>query len=292
MALATTLDLIDEIDNSVRPDDKTRTVRLIGPNFSGSQHSLQATIRNWESKHLNDDLIRTISIISGGATAFDQGQFKQDALCPDKRKFVRQFKATVHTSEFLRETILQYVDEKDRVAMLVESNTGFGRKQSTNESGVIEYPFPMNVREICRSYEQKDLLNDRGEERLPLAEHLTMHPSREGNQRDTIPPFTPDTSAAIDELSLSQNTHRPVQEEDSNGRNRGHRPARHHISGTNGPKILPGRSALHDPGRPSLHATGEYRRPARNAGRNDLPPLPAQSSAVISIRGGETRSSL
>ena len=128
VTLASCLDLAAAWDVDNRGEGDARTFRILGPIYSGSQDSLEQTLRNWTTVPVPvKDRANTFEIISGSASSIDVDRLTH---CLGPRHKITFF-ATVHRNEALVDALLDYIGRSSgHIAMLVEGNTGFGQANS------------------------------------------------------------------------------------------------------------------------------------------------------------------
>ena len=215
MTLGTCLDLAASWDVDNRREGDTRTFRILGPIYSGSQDSLEQTLRSWTwVPGPVKDRANTFEIISGSASSIDVKRLKG---CVDPRHTIN-FWATVHRNEALVDALLDYIGRSSgHIAMLVEANTGFGLENSEiglakskdgpakyKRGGLIYYPFPAHISKIRGLYDKQGLLRDQQAGTLRTFEHLSIPFEEAGDATDIPPMQTPGFSTAVDELVLGQ----------------------------------------------------------------------------------------
>ena len=126
-----------ELIGSYPPAHDCSTIRIVGPVYSGSRTSMQMVLHDPRNQCL------TFQVISGGATGVNR-----EALCSDGGKISPleesnvRFSATVIPNNHVIRAILHYLAYRDQshsnendltfsslesVAILTESNTGFGQ---------------------------------------------------------------------------------------------------------------------------------------------------------------------
>ncbi|QJW94105.1 hypothetical protein [Frigoriglobus tundricola] len=191
------------------------TVKILGPYYSGSQTSLTRTLEaGLKLKTFNPIALR-YEMVSGTATALDP------KLVPDKWHPIR---ATVIANDVVMEAILKYLSrsgdaadlsKKDRVAILRESNTGFGSNVRPTKraaeaafgpapegvprhrlwigSDGLDIPFPLSVWRL-QAGEGKDA-------HPPISAGLTSRdfteprlPTPDSTRPDGVQPYDPDAA--------------------------------------------------------------------------------------------------
>jgi|SRR5271157_238692 len=197
-------------------------IRIVGPNFSGSQASMEQAMASWlrEPCHVCGSGVKFLWY-TGSATSIDVNSFKRFPL--DGRV---EFKSMAHNTKDTMRAVEDYirkrgwpVDGASRVGrvspplgLLVESNTGFGSSVSTNvmaelaeggRAGYI-YPFPMRIAQLRVSYSHRGLLS--GVKATPIMgpERLPVPFGGGGGHLDVLPSNSPESSASNDELLLTQ----------------------------------------------------------------------------------------
>ena len=109
---------------------------ILGPCFSGSQSSLELTLREWRKGAVaGDESFCFFDIISGTASAIDRDHL----IKIDIPGCFIEFKATVHTDMAVLRALADYIGQSEPVALLVESNTGYGSRGLKNLKEVNEY---------------------------------------------------------------------------------------------------------------------------------------------------------
>jgi hypothetical protein len=204
-ALETSLQFIRDAD-LVPP---TEPIRILGPAFSGSQTSLGIVLRDWATSG-GKGYERRIRVVSGTATALKQDLFKGD--CAPLKVDVG---ATVVPEDIVIHELLAYARPKTTVALLRETNTGFGQsawgphEQAEPEQAeptnprIIEIPFPMHIAEVRTAYAKDPGGKAGGLPSLPSFVGRLRIPFEEGRQpRDTEPTLSPGMTATYSERVL------------------------------------------------------------------------------------------
>jgi hypothetical protein len=141
-------------------------IKLLGPSFSGSSESLKILLKNFSTT--------AFTIVSGSATAIDASALTSSAatgttfrttIVPDaeaRREFLRvivareEARAYEQVRHFFRSIGVLRSEHRLKVALLTESNTGFGQASTTevtsgtvDPSGLrldlIRLPFPLHI---------------------------------------------------------------------------------------------------------------------------------------------------
>jgi hypothetical protein len=171
-AFAKAMELIDA--ENLRSDPSKGTV-IIGPTFSGSALSLdraiRAVFRNDAHPRLHDGLNplrRPFRVFTGSATAESN---KRLLNITENGVVESQFFSAVHSNGETECALFDYLKKSlgiqpDRVAMLIESNTGFGQsfavspgpgqpaKHCENYDPKVTIPFPLHISKIRLEFER------------------------------------------------------------------------------------------------------------------------------------------
>jgi hypothetical protein len=181
--------------------DRHRMVRVLGPYFSGSQVSLERTLREWtDAQGKNNKAPKTITIISGSATAIDKAKL-ETCLAPGQVEV--EFHATLLPVGKVLKATLRYLgvaasgssgqlELKHRLAVVCESNTTFGREIGLKvlETGGLDlafFPFPLRVSEVRSAYQQTSGPTKNDTLTLPSFGSRLRLPLTGGQPRDTEP---------------------------------------------------------------------------------------------------------
>jgi hypothetical protein len=120
----------------------------------------------------------------------------------------------VHKTTVVAKTMINYLEghlgyNDAHVALLVESNSGVA--QAIAESYLKkfldtdnEFIFPLQVSEVRKEYERQGLLRSSKLDAASAAERLSLRPDESGTPTDVPHSFTPASSAALDEIALTQ----------------------------------------------------------------------------------------
>ncbi len=128
------------------------------------------------------------------------------------------FHSMVHKATTVKEEMLKYlVDslgyQRHDLAILIESNTGlsqahFQREQdgalAKHEELPAEFIFPLQISEMRKAYDKNGVLPGGRLAATGSPERLAIPADEAGIPRDLPPAFTPNSSAAMDEISLTQ----------------------------------------------------------------------------------------
>ena len=204
-----------------KPTDR-HVVHIVAPNYDGSQRSLEATLGGWPKR---DGRSYHFRVLSNHAGRIDQAHLQRSVT---GNGHVLTFRSMVHESSTVLHQMLEYLKEqlgyeRSHLAILIESNSGLPQAEASNilndrpgketrgqdgeESGDLvgeDFIFPLQVSEIRKAYFKRDILRadeldaPNAPERLPI-------PADEAGTPDDLPrSFTPATSAALDEMALTQ----------------------------------------------------------------------------------------
>lgn len=155
---------------------------ILGPNFSGSAATLRALVDRVLSA--DDTTLRTVRIISGSATSFNNLQILTDTArtivpcrevkCPPDTVSRIRFAATVNPDIALDEALRKVIASLDiapfQVAVLAESGTAYGAatlttsgdtaqkasglKNSPSPGSYLTVPFPLNIASLRSEFER------------------------------------------------------------------------------------------------------------------------------------------
>jgi hypothetical protein len=198
-------------------DPATKPFRLVGPNYSGSYRSIVDTLKPLIPPRLNPRDPPDFVVYNGNSISPNL-----DVLAELPAGSLR-FKSTVFSNKTLEHEIYSYVNRlaqlagPPRIAMLLESNTGFGqasgpireleqRSKAPARAKLVDYyAFPLNISQIREEYTARGFTQSN--EPMKLASPDRLSPlemvGRRGS-RDLIPTVTPGPSAVAGELILSQ----------------------------------------------------------------------------------------
>jgi hypothetical protein len=214
-ALTTSLRFIE--DARLVPPGKP--VPILGPGFSGSQTSLAVALRDWAQQREGKAVgaLRRFRIVSGSASAFDRTKFESDCRPADV-----SFRATIIPTKVLMDELLTYACRpKARIALLQETNTGFGhtfqkfrypgttagadREQAEDEARprILEIPFPLHISRVRTAYLKDVAEKSGGLPSLPSFVGRIHLPVEKGPEpRDTEPTLAPGMTSAYSERVL------------------------------------------------------------------------------------------
>jgi hypothetical protein len=186
---------------------------VLGPYYSGSQSSLASAIRTWLQRG-RPAWDCPITIISGSATALDQDQFCKQCK-PSGSDAPVCLTATVIPERIVFRSLLSQLHleneqaaRKKSIAVLVESNTGFGRMFSEYVMGGAEqavvFPFPLHIADVRAGYGKTNDPAKSDLPRLPSFGTKLRLPREQGSDpRDTEPSLYPDMTAVSGERQLT-----------------------------------------------------------------------------------------
>jgi hypothetical protein len=144
----------------------TDTLGILGPTFSGSAASLRATLEAW--RQASDRPCNHLRIVTGSATGSSVAGLLRAPLEPcalprsdgEALDSLPTFQATVHTDDLYGEAVARAVFDRlrlpsDQVALLVESNTGYGHDAGTLFDSALVVPFPLNIASMRSEYDRR-----------------------------------------------------------------------------------------------------------------------------------------
>ncbi|HSB35748.1 MAG TPA: hypothetical protein VLH41_02665, partial [Thermoanaerobaculia bacterium] len=219
-ALARALTEAHEITaHTARDPSRKAELRILGPFFSGSVHSLRLALVQWAAGHEFAKPLK-VRIVSGSTTVSWTKRVLEKGLTgyedPEGRLAI-DFSATVVPDQAMREYLYRYLHDLgvdfERVALLTESNTLYGQRWARRrelEPGRTPGPepgvtivFPMHISQLRAAYEKDKLLRPLSESKGPAgARSLELSLDDSAKRRDAIPSVS-GLSTASDELSLS-----------------------------------------------------------------------------------------
>lgn len=178
---------------------ETEPIRIVGPYFTGSQTSLQFVVGDWWEETESWFQVRRpqyrFEIVTGNASAVRRGEYFSDRVretgFPGWKPDRVTFQSTVIPTKLILNGILNFLARRDnvysdetltfdqmnripgRVAILTESNTGFGKAfASLTQQEILMLRFPLHISrvksEYTRAFRQKDEKNGL-KERDPLS---------------------------------------------------------------------------------------------------------------------------
>ena len=202
-ALRRSLELIERHFPRHKPGDgggggsNNIDMAIVGPIFSGSQASLQQTLMGWIDEERKG--LGTIHLsIMGTASQLDLDAF-YDRLASDKPKVNVSIHSFRHETKLLAAAMSEHLRGKlgaERIALLEESNTGFGQMFAASQkptgnaaAAPLEadhYRFPMRVSSLREKYEKLGVLKPQGLTSEASPEQLSVS-SAERRERSTFP---------------------------------------------------------------------------------------------------------
>ena len=206
----------DKLTLEANGDRARKVMHIIAPCFSGSQRSLEQTIGAWGAVSKGDFYFR---VISNSADQIDQDRFEK--LFPTGDRHRLSFQSMVHHVHTVKDELRDYLTKSlgyapSNVAILIESNTGLmqamvqhERKQAEaraadDQKSPVEFIYPLQVAEVRKAYERGGLLSGGKLDDVGAPERLTIPPDEGGEPADIPRSYTPSTSAALDEMALTQ----------------------------------------------------------------------------------------
>jgi hypothetical protein len=193
-----------------------RVLHIIAPSFSGSQSSFERALEGWGKSHGNPYHFR---IVSHWASQILKDRI--EGIFPTVDGHRLTFHSMVHKSSTVLTATLNYIaqDPAD-IALLTESNTWIQSAtwfaESVKDFGRLDkFVFPLHISEVRKIYEKEGFLRYSKIEANTAPERLTIPPDEAGAPRDLPVLATPASSAAIDEMALTQilttMSHRPYR---------------------------------------------------------------------------------
>ncbi len=194
----------------------SKMIRVVGPFFSGSQLSLEQTIRTWAEREKGEK--PTFRVISGDATSIDKEKLRCN--CAPAKVI---FDATALPDVSVFAALLEHLDLGSRLpngqftfkgdfAVLYESNTTFGQRAAGpsdrhkgSGTGPTFFPFPLHVSEVRSAYNKTT--NSTRETALRLPSFGSKLPARadDGNYpRDVEPSLDSPWTAVTSERLLGE----------------------------------------------------------------------------------------
>jgi hypothetical protein len=194
------------------------SVRIIGPNYSGSVHSMIQVLKPFTATPNRPDGAIGIVVYNGNASAVNPKQFREHLI---------RFESTIYSNKNMTSAVCEFIREitpawagSPRFAILQESNTTFGQRSargrvregtpeqaaSKTSNGDTDYfGFPLNISQIREEYATKGFLGSKEPLKLQSPERLTpLEMAGRQGDRDLVPVVTPAPSAVGGEMSLSQ----------------------------------------------------------------------------------------
>jgi hypothetical protein len=200
------LEIAQEWDSRNRCAGGQHKLNILGPRFSGSMQSLEQAIGNWLKGQRPHDIV----VISGTATGdFDESSFAEHIKTRSgAAEHTITLRTTQHKTSTIMKALLNYVGQREPIAVLTESDTTFGKYDNpppdAERTNLVCYAFPSNISQLRASYDKDGAKNDGQRPVIPAAERLTL-PLGDGNSpRDIIAPRTPGFTSAAAELILDE----------------------------------------------------------------------------------------
>jgi hypothetical protein len=234
------LDLLDALaDGQERNAEKAavRSFHVLGPRYTGTALSLNQAIDGWMTHAPAGRLLHggTVSpmfkriyrfSIAASATEIDAKRLKDLPTVNGITEFVDfhpelpapmrpevVFRSTANLRSDVTETLKgflkeQFGENRFRIAMLVESNTGLGRallrRRKDSSDDTDQYYYPLHIASLRASYEKQGLLTDPSGQVFHSAGRLEAAPEENERRLDVVPPATPEFSTRVDELVMVQ----------------------------------------------------------------------------------------
>jgi hypothetical protein len=206
-----------------------RVLHVVAPNFDGSQWSLEVALRGWRPREKQSYHLR---ILSNNAGRIDKKHL-EDGF--DSTGNVVTFRSMVHKASAVQAQMLDYLRElgyhRSQLAILIESNSGIpqaeandivtGRRRKAAGKGADKAPgdkpgedvdnssaedfiFPLQVSEIRKAYVKRGIFQNNKPDSAGSPERLPIPTDESGTPDDVPRSFTPASSAALDEMALTQ----------------------------------------------------------------------------------------
>jgi hypothetical protein len=208
----------------------TIEIRIVGPNFTGSERSLTYVIAEWTNPKRRccfvgkdgspiTDPKRCFTVRSGSGSRINRTKFREDCgVGEDRPQLEVTFDATVNHNNVVMIRLLALLDSLNgsrigKVALLTESDTEFGNRNSRAEpldySGlgyeVTEMKFPFHISQVAVAYDQSRQESGRNLPTLARPSNKLRIPFDEtGNPRDIVPSLSPAMDSATDEFVLAK----------------------------------------------------------------------------------------
>ena len=200
--LTKAFDLAIEFSTKLKTDNRPQ-VHLLGPNFTGSQPSLEIALEQWFSKPETKNC--HVEIITGMATGIEPQRLINIGDADHKVTFT----AAVHSNSTITATMINHLVSSGDVAMLVESNTGFGSgfdrpSGIPEEVGISTFEFPMHIAQLRDSYEKRGLITDSRTDLMKGTERLRLELDGFSDAGDLPPLQSPGYSVVKAEQLLNQ----------------------------------------------------------------------------------------
>jgi hypothetical protein len=206
----------DKLTLEANSDRPRKVMHIVAPCFSGSQMSLEQALGAWALLSKGEYNFR---VISNSADQIDQVRFEK--LFPSGDRHRLSFQSMVHHVHTVKDELRDYLTkslgyESSNVAILIESNTGLmqamvqhERKQAEaraadDQKSPVEFIYPLQVAEVRKAYAKGGLLSGGKLDDVGAPERLTIPPDEGGEPADLPRSYTPSTSAALDEMALTQ----------------------------------------------------------------------------------------
>lgn len=183
--------------------DGSIPIRIVGPGFSGSQDSLKKAL----AERRNACEPSLAFTVHASATELDIAAFQPAQGAPPIA--ISTFRRRTET---VQREMLDYLRDRlgfKRIAILRESNTGLGilsRDPNAGSNGLFidEYAFPMHISDLRQDYAKLGIFRPAEFLARTSAEHLDLANDEGRNARDLPRAFTPQSTAALTEMTLVQ----------------------------------------------------------------------------------------
>ncbi len=198
----------DQKNEPIKPALRKRIVHIVAPCFAASERSLEVALHNWKGADEGDkERPYHLRVISNNA-----GLVARDRIEEESALRRVSFRSMVHKTTIVADRLLKYIRtelgyDSRHVALLIESSSGMAQafaEHSLRNEDSDEFIYPLQVAEVRKAYEKQGLLEGGNLDAAGAPERLTIPPDEAGEPKDLPHSFTPSSSAAFDELALTQ----------------------------------------------------------------------------------------
>ncbi|MBI4517867.1 MAG: hypothetical protein HY699_18830 [Deltaproteobacteria bacterium] len=196
-------------------------LRILGPTFDGSVHSLRLALQRWWSDDKAALATRSaaaplLRIISGGVTNGESKQLLETALASDDGFGpLLTFQTTVASKTMMRAALEDYLEEigvppSEPIAVLTEGNTVYGRTvignvgQSAGREWLV-INFPMHISHVRSEAERVRAATKKAPQTIEDGQRPALELSMQDSDqaRDLVPALAPKLSSRTDEMLLA-----------------------------------------------------------------------------------------
>ncbi len=186
------------------PITRKYTIRILGPTFTGSLPSLELSMERLHLCAARPPFASRIQVISGSVTGVVENPFES---CPNLR-----FQTTVLPDFPALEAFVSYVRRekgRGRIALLVESNTGYGRKLAEeikkshpdaigeDDAPFLSLTYPVHVAELRKAIARHPRERSNGTPDMSSS-RTELGSEDRPSIRETLPLFATDSIAATE----------------------------------------------------------------------------------------------